>query len=48
MTGRPKKKIQCQARRKYDGQQCQAKGILRKKGSYIFRQDGGNTTGAPS
>tara|TARA_R100000700_G_scaffold1277_3_gene3233 strand:- start:7429 stop:7704 length:276 start_codon:yes stop_codon:yes gene_type:complete len=45
MTGRPKKKIQCQARRKYDGQQCQAKGILTKKGSYICRLHGGKSTG---
>jgi len=45
MTGRPLKKIQCQARRKYDGKQCQAKGIKTKKGSYICRLHGGLSTG---
>ena len=45
MVGRPFKKIQCQARRKYDGQQCQAKGLLTRKGSYICRLHGGLSTG---
>jgi hypothetical protein len=45
MVGRPSKKIQCEARRKYDGQQCQAKGLLTKKGSYICRLHGGLSTG---
>ncbi len=48
MVGRPKKKIQCQAVRKYDGQQCQAKGILTKKGTYICRYHGGKSTGPKS
>ena len=48
MVGRPSKKIQCQARRKYDGQQCQAKGLLTKKGSYICRLHGGLSTGPKS
>ena len=41
MVGRPAKKIQCMATRKYDGQQCQAKGILKKNGRYICRLHGG-------
>tara|TARA_R100001129_G_scaffold149831_1_gene111764 strand:+ start:169 stop:405 length:237 start_codon:yes stop_codon:yes gene_type:complete len=45
MVGRPSKKIQCEARRKYDGQQCQAKGLLTKKGSYICRLHGGLSRG---
>ena len=45
MVGRPSKKILCQARRKYDGKQCQAKGILCKNGRYICRYHGGKSTG---
>ncbi len=48
MVGRPSKKIQCEARRKYDGQQCQAKGLLTKKGSYICRLHGGLSFGQKS
>ena len=37
MVGRPSKKIYCEAKRKYDGKQCQAKGILCKNGRYVCR-----------
>jgi hypothetical protein len=46
MVGRPSKKVFCQARRKYDGKQCQAKGILCKNGRYVCRYHGGKSTGA--
>lgn len=46
MVGRPSKKVFCQARRKYDGKQCQAKGILCKNGRWICRYHGGKSTGA--
>ena len=45
MVGRPSKKIQCEARRKYDGQQCQAKGILKNNGRYICKLHGGMSYG---
>ena len=45
MVGRPLHKIQCQARRKYDGQQCQAKGLLKKNGRHICRLHGGLSAG---
>tara|TARA_R100000700_G_scaffold23427_1_gene30270 strand:- start:966 stop:1202 length:237 start_codon:yes stop_codon:yes gene_type:complete len=45
MVGRPSKKIQCQARRKYDGNQCQAKGILKNNGRYLCRLHGGLSYG---
>ena len=48
MTGRPSKKIQCQARRKYDGNQCQCKGIKQNNGRYICRYHGGLSTGPKS
>ena len=48
MVGRPSKKVFCQARRKYDGKQCQAKGILCKNGRWICRYHGGKSTGATS
>jgi len=46
MVGRPSKKVFCQAKRKYDGKQCQAKGILCKNGRWICRYHGGKSTGA--
>ncbi len=45
MVGRPSKKVQCMARRKYDGQQCQAKGILKNNGRYICKLHGGMSYG---
>ena len=45
MVGRPSKKIQCMATRKYDRQQCQAKGILKKNGRYLCRLHGGLSFG---
>lgn len=48
MVGRPSKKIQCEARRKYDGNQCEAKGILKKNGRYICRMHGGLSFGPKS
>jgi len=45
MVGRPSKKVQCMARRKYDGNQCQAKGILMNNGRYLCRFHGGYSTG---
>ena len=48
MTGRPSKKIQCMARRKYDGNQCQCKGIKQNNGRYICRYHGGLSTGPKS
>jgi|TARA_R110000803_G_C11923319_1_gene314602 hypothetical protein len=46
MVGRPNKKVFCEAKRKYDGNQCQAKGILCRNGRYICRYHGGMSTGA--
>jgi len=46
MVGTPSKKVFCQARRKYDGQPCRAKGILCKNGRWICRYHGGKSTGA--
>tara|TARA_R100001440_G_scaffold2550_1_gene7193 strand:+ start:305 stop:559 length:255 start_codon:yes stop_codon:yes gene_type:complete len=48
MVGRPSKKIYCEAKRKYDGKQCQAKGILCKNGRYVCRYHGGLSNGATS
>ena len=45
MVGRPSKKIQCMASRKYDGNQCEAKGILKKNGRYLCRLHGGLSFG---
>tara|TARA_R110002012_G_C11652591_1_gene611517 strand:- start:538 stop:774 length:237 start_codon:yes stop_codon:yes gene_type:complete len=45
MVGRPSKKIQCEAKRKYDGQQCEAKGILKNNGRYICKLHGGMSYG---
>ena len=45
MVGRPMKKIQCMASRKYDGNQCEAKGILKKNGRYLCRLHGGLSFG---
>ena len=45
MVGRPSKKVFCQAKRKYDGKQCQAKGILCKNGRIRCRVHGGASTG---
>lgn len=45
MVGRPSKKIQCEARRKYDGNQCEAKGILKNNGRYICKLHGGMSYG---
>ena len=45
MVGRPSKKIQCEAKRKYDGNQCQAKGILKNNGRYICKLHGGMSYG---
>ena len=48
MVGRPMKKIQCMASRKYDGNQCQAKGLLKKNGRYLCRLHGGLSFGQKS
>jgi len=45
MTGRPGKKIQCEAMTKRYGRQCRAKGILKKNGRYICRMHGGLSYG---
>ena len=45
MTGRPGKKIQCEAMTKRYGRQCRAKGILKKNGRYICRIHGGLSYG---
>ena len=45
MVGRPSKKIFCQASRKYDGNKCRAKGILKKNGRYLCRLHGGLSDG---
>ena len=45
MVGRPSKKIQFEERRKYDGKQCQAKGILKNNGRYICKLHGGMSYG---
>ncbi len=45
MVGRPSKKIFCQAIRKYDRNQCRAKGILKKNGRYLCKYHGGMSDG---